>query len=63
MNIYLVGHSEYMKTALRTFEEDSSKLSLRINFTKSWSHKPITGLSHEIPVNPNPVVMKVPPEM
>ena len=31
-----------------------------INFTKPWSHKPITGLSKDIPVNPNPVVMKVP---
>ena len=62
MIFYLVGHSEYMKTALRILEEDSSKLSLRINFTKSWSHKPITGLSQwEILVNPNPMVMKVPP--
>ena len=33
---------------------------LRINFAKSWSHKPITGLSHDIPVILNPVVMKVP---
>ena len=31
-----------------------------INFAKSWSHKPITGLSQDIPVILNPVVMKVP---
>ena len=43
-DIYLVGHSENMKTALQILEEDLSKLLLRINFTKSWSHKPITGL-------------------
>ena len=41
-------------------EEDLNKLLLMINFAKSWSHKPITGLSHDIPVILNPVVMKVP---
>ena len=63
-DIYLVGHSENMKAALRILEEELLKLSLRINFTKSWSHKPVTGLSQwEILVNPNPVVMKVPLEL
>ena len=46
-----------MKTALRILEEDLNVLM--INFTKPWSHKPITGLSHDIPVILNPVVMKI----
>ena len=61
-DIYLVCYNVSMRTALRALEEDLCKLSLRINFAKSWSHKPITGLSQqEIPVNPNLVVMKVLP--
>ena len=60
-DIYLVGYNENMRTALRVLEEDLNLLLLRINFAKSWSHKPITGLSHDIPVILNPVVMKVLP--
>ena len=41
-------------------KEDLNTLSLRINFAKSWSHKPTMGLSQDIPVILNPVVMKVP---
>ena len=52
-----------MKTAFRVLKEDLNVLSLRINFAKSWSHKPITGLLHDIPVILNLVVMKVPPEL
>ena len=62
-NIYLVGYNENMKTAFQALEEDLCKLLLRINFAKSWSQKPITGLLQDVPVNPNPVVMKVPPEL
>ena len=59
-DIYLVGHNENMKTALQALEEDLNVLSLRINFAKFWPHKPIMGLSQDILVNPNLVVMKVP---
>ena len=59
-DIYLVGYNENMKTALQALEEDLCKLLLRIDFAKSWSHKPIMGLSQDTLVILNPVVMKVP---
>ena len=59
-DIYLVGYNENMKTAFRVLKEDLNVFSLKINFAKSWSHKPITGLSKDTPVILNPVVMKVP---
>lgn len=59
-DIYLVGHEEDMRNALATLEQELSALSLSINLSKSWSHKQINNLTMPIPVNPDPVVMKVP---